>query len=362
MHAGLSMEDQYIAAVQAACKQRNAQLLARTLHDYTHAVDQLRSAAAVRLLSLLQLVIAEPHPANYEIVSLLLAAGANVRLTPCILAHHLHALADQMPVLRLLLQHGADESYMGQPGRPGYGLFLLHKAAGLNFDGRGGWYTEAADQTLIVPCDLFLSMKEACAHALDICRTLTQHGADVGAICMVEGYQGLTPPHIDCCLRCLPWLHALLACGARVDIHFAVAGYYPLHLAMDNILAPKDADITQHGSQGLSQQAVTKALLDAGAEPNLQDALTGQTVLHMACIQRQPHVVQMLLKRGASMHVKTPWCHTNLHGCYRSLHSQLAAAPLRPCSRGRSYSRRAQQRAALHDHKYGPRCMDVRVR
>lgn len=123
-------------------------------------------------------------------------------MEPC----RLHAAAGgSVDVLRMLLEHGEDAKCLQDEG-----CTPLHMAV-MQFLGPT---EDLLPGCMATPGRPSHSMEEACAHALDICTMLIQHGADVDAMCLAGEQEECTPLYLACVLLQLPLVHALLACGA----------------------------------------------------------------------------------------------------------------------------------------------------
>eukprot|EP00742_Colponemidia_sp_Colp-10_P011871 GILJ01013252.1.p1 GENE.GILJ01013252.1~~GILJ01013252.1.p1 ORF type:complete len:574 (-),score=64.89 GILJ01013252.1:195-1916(-) len=235
---------------------------------------------------------------NIKLVELLLNFGADIHLTTEPYKHTpLYSALESghSEMAHLLLQRGADAQASTEP-------LLYHACNHAVIDEslvrilfERGHGTVNTTDTYGVSAVHLLAMK---GH-VELLTLLLDNGADIHETSTGPDY-GYTALHFACRASHVPMIRLLLERGA--DIHGRANGKTPLFLCHD--------------------ATVAELLLDHGADINARTK-TGKTILHHLCLPDFQHyydidmsVVRLLLKRGASEHIKEPvgeWDATPLH-------------------------------------------------
>lgn len=103
----------------------------------------------------------------------------------------------------------------------------------------------------------------------------------------------------------------LSASWNRAEVLNALLHAKEINLNMQN----KDGETALMLASKASHNSIIKSLLDAGADPNIQDATHGYTALHYAITNNSPHIdetVRLLLEGGANHLIKDKYERTAL--------------------------------------------------
>ncbi|MCW3101092.1 MAG: Ankyrin [Chthonomonadaceae bacterium] len=245
-----------------------------------------------------------------EVVQILLAAGATVGLLEAILLGEydtVHALLDAGTDVNLSARSGATalQGAAGQENVSIVELLLLHGADVNRADSNGHTaLTRAAAKdhqeilSLLLAAGATVGVVEAAMLGdIDRMHSFLSQGADIES----SNASGLTPLMAAAANGRVACVQSLLEKGA--DIHATARfGYTPLSYA-----------VTCHRAD------VVNLLLDRGLDidaqdPEGNDALRGQTLLHHAAFDRDgDNMVRLLLARGAKTDLQTASGHRPLH-------------------------------------------------